>query len=137
MLGSWAAAHPDRVAGIAGIYPVFDFRSYPGLDRAAPAYGLKPAELSARSAEFNPAERARALAGARVPGFLLHGDVDTVVPLPANSGAFAAKYYEAGAAGVLKLVVLPGQGHNMFEGFFRSQELVDFALARAREGAQR
>lgn len=137
MLGSWAAAHPDRVAGIAGIYPVFDFRSYPGLDRAAPAYGLNPAELGARSAEFNPVERAGALAAARVPVFLLHGDVDTVVPLPANSGAFAAKYGEAGAAGALKLVVLPGQGHNMFEGFFRSQELVDFAIARAKEGAGR
>lgn len=136
MLGSWAAAHPDRVAGIAGIYPVFDFRSYPGLDLAAPAYGLAPAELGARSAEFNPVERAGALAAARVPVFLLHGDVDTVVPLPANSGAFASKYGEASAAGALKLVTLPGQGHNMFEGFFRSQELVDFAIGRAKAGVQ-
>jgi alpha-beta hydrolase superfamily lysophospholipase len=136
MLGSWAAANPDRVAGLAGIYPVFDFRSYPGLDRAASAYGLTPAELSARSAEFNPVEKAGALAAARVPVFLLHGDVDTVVPLPANSGAFAAKYGEAGAAGAVKLVVLPGQGHNMFDGFFHSQELVDFAIARARAGAR-
>ena len=136
MLGSWANAHPDRVAGIAGIYPVFDFRSYPGLDRAAPAYGLTPAELSARSAEFNPVEKAGALAAARVPVFLLHGDMDTVVPIPANSGAFAAKYGEGGAAGALKLVVLPGQGHNMFEGFFHSQDLVDFAIARAQGGAR-
>jgi len=135
MLGSWAAAHPERVAGIAGIYPVFDFRSYPGLDRAAPAFGLTPAELGARSAEFNPVERAGALAAARVPVFLLHGDVDTVVPLPANSGAFASRYGEANAEYALKLVVLPRQGHNMFEGFFRSQELVDFVIARSKASA--
>ncbi len=137
MLGSWAAAHPDRVAGLAGIYPVFDFRSYPGLDRAASAYGLTATELGARSAEFNPVERTGLLARAGIPAFLLHGDVDTVVPLPANSGAFAASYQAAGKESLVKLAVLPGQGHNMFEGFFQSQELVDFAIARAREGAGR
>jgi pimeloyl-ACP methyl ester carboxylesterase len=137
MLGSWAAANPDRVAGLAGIYPVFDFRSYPGLDRAAPAYGLTAAELDERAAEFNPVARASLLARAGVPAFLLHGDVDTVVPLPANSGAFATKYGEASAAAAVKLVVLPRQGHNMFEGFFRSQELVDFVIAKAREGGNR
>ena len=36
---------------------------------------------------------------------------------------------------LVKLIVLEGQGHNYFEGFFRSQELVDFAIARARAGA--
>jgi hypothetical protein len=137
MLGSWAAANPDRVAGLAGIYPVFDFRSYPGLDRAAPAYGLTAAELGERAAEFNPVARASLLARAGVPAFLLHGDVDTVVPLPANSGAFAIKYGEASAAAAVKLVVLPGQGHNMFGSFFRSQELVDFVIAKAREGGNR
>src|SRR3954462_11805944 len=35
---SGAAAHPAWVAGLAGIYPVFDLRSYPGLGKAAPAY---------------------------------------------------------------------------------------------------
>jgi alpha-beta hydrolase superfamily lysophospholipase len=36
-LSSWAADHPDRVAGLAAIYPVFDLRSYPGLARASSA----------------------------------------------------------------------------------------------------
>jgi hypothetical protein len=36
----------------------------------------------------------------------------------------------------VKLVVLPGQGHNMYEGFFRSQELVDFVVDRARAGRE-
>ncbi len=36
---SWACDNPEKVAGIAGIYPVFDLRTYPGLAKAAPAYG--------------------------------------------------------------------------------------------------
>ena len=36
---------------------------------------------------------------------------------------------------LVKLIVLEGQGHNYFEGFFHSQELVDFAIARTRAGA--
>ena len=59
---SWAAENPDKVAGIAGIYPVFDLRSYPGLDKAAPAYGLTPEELEARLGELNPIERVGVLA---------------------------------------------------------------------------
>src|SRR6185503_8697987 len=44
-VSSWAIANPSRVAGIAGIYPVFDFRTYPGITNTAAAYGLTPAEL--------------------------------------------------------------------------------------------
>jgi hypothetical protein len=62
--------------------------------------------------------------------------MDKVVPLPENSGEFLRRYREAGAESLVKLIVLPGQGHNFFEGFFQSQELVDFAIARARAGAQ-
>src|SRR3954447_18583357 len=51
---SWAAENPEKVAGIAGIYPVFDLRTYPGLARAAPAYGLTEAEMRQRLGEFNP-----------------------------------------------------------------------------------
>ena len=42
---SWASANPDKVAGIAGIYPVFDLRTYPSLAKAAPAFELSEAEL--------------------------------------------------------------------------------------------
>ena len=51
-VSSWAIQNTDKVAGIAGIYPVFDLRSYPGLNRAAPAYGLKPQELEGRCPFF-------------------------------------------------------------------------------------
>ena len=136
-VSSWALANPQRVAGIIGIYPVFDFRTYPGLKNAAPAYGLTPAELEARAAEFNPIARVSALAKARIPVALIHGDVDKVVPLLENSGELVRQYREAGAESLVKLMVLKGQGHNFFEGFFRSQELVDFAIARARAGVGR
>ena len=136
-MSSWAIADPQHVAGIIGIYPVFDFRTYPGLTNAASAYGLTPAELEARAAEFNPIARVEVLAKARVPVALIHGDVDNVVPLPENSGEFVRRYREAGAGSLVKLIVLKDQGHNFYEGFFQSLELVDFAIERARVGTGR
>ena len=135
-VSSWAADHPERFAGLAGIYPVFDWRTYPGVEQAAGAYGLSGEQLLAKAGELNPISRADRLAEARLPVFLIHGDVDTVVPLAENSAALAEAYRKQGAADSLRLVVPQGQGHNMWEGFFRCQELVDFAVARARAGAQ-
>jgi hypothetical protein len=132
---SWAAENPEKVAGIAGIYPVFDVRTYPGLTKAAPAYDLTPEELGARLAELNPIERAKSLAEHRVPVFIIHGDVDKVVPLKENSAELVERYRAADAADAITLVVAKGQGHNFWEGFFRCQALVDFAIARARSGA--
>ena len=132
---SFAAANPEKVAGIAGIYPVFDLASYPGVNRAAPAYKLKPDDLKAQLAEHNPIAKGSVPANMKIPVFLIHGDVDKVVPLEANSAALAEHYKRAGAANSLTLVVPKGQGHNMWEGFFRSAELIDFVIARAKIGA--
>ena len=132
---SWAITNPARVAGLIGIYPVYDFRTYPGLQRAAPAYELTVEQFTARAAEFNPIERIAVLAKAKVPVALIHGDVDKVVPLKENSAELVRRYQAAGAGDLVKLIVLEGQGHNMFEGFFRSQALVDFAIAKAKAGA--
>lgn len=129
---SWAASNPDKVAGIAGIYPVFDLRTYPGLDKAAPSYGLSESELKERLAELNPINRVGALAGKKVPAFFIHGDEDKVVPLKENSAAFVELYREAGRGDAATLVVAKGQGHNFWEGFFRCQPLVDFVIARAK-----
>jgi alpha-beta hydrolase superfamily lysophospholipase len=65
---------------------------------------------------------------------LIHGDRDTVVPLRENSGELVRRYREAGAESLVTLITLQGQGHNFFPGFFRSQALVDFVVARARDG---
>jgi 6-phosphogluconolactonase len=132
----WAADNPDKVAGLAGIYPVFDLRSYPGLAKAAPAYGLTPQDLEARLGALNPIERAGVLGKARVPALLIHGDEDRVVPLKENSAELAARYRAAGAEGLVRLIVAKGQGHNYWEGFFRCQELIDFVIARARAGKE-
>ncbi len=134
-VSSWAIANPGRVAGIIGIYPVFDFRTYPGLTNAAPAYGLKPAELTARNDELNPVAKIDVLARAKIPAALIHGDVDKVVPLKENSAEFVRRYKEAGADSLVNLIILEGQGHNFFEGFFHSQPLVDFAIEKAKAGA--
>ncbi len=136
-VSSWALAHPEKVAGLAGIYPVFDLRSYPNLETAAPAYGLSPAELEARLPELNPVARLARLARARLPVLLISGDQDTVVPLEAN-GAELVRHYEAEEVrDLVTLIILKGQGHSFYEGFFKSRELVDFTIARARAGAAR
>jgi dipeptidyl aminopeptidase/acylaminoacyl peptidase len=134
-VSSWAIANPSRVAAIAGIYPVFDFTTYPGLEKAAPAYGLSLDQFTGRQDEFNPIKRVGELARAKIPVFLIHGDSDKVVPLEPNSGEFVNQYHKAGAEGLVKLQVLEKQGHNMFEGFFRSQALVDFVIKNARRNA--
>jgi alpha-beta hydrolase superfamily lysophospholipase len=131
-VASWAIAHPDKVAGIIGVYPVFDFRTYPKRDKAASAYGLTPEALTARNAELNPIERIDVLASAGIPVKLIHGDVDEIVPLKENSAEFERRYQAAGAGSLIKVIVLKGQGHSFYEGFFKNHELVDFAIARAK-----
>ncbi len=132
----WAVENTDKVAGIAGIYPVFDFRTYPKLEQAAPAYGLTVAELESQIDKHNPIARVPALVKAKIPALLIHGDEDVVVPLKENSAEFAAKYQSAGVGDLVTLVVAKGQGHNYWEGFFRCQELIDFAIERAKVGAR-
>jgi len=126
MLYNWAAEHPENVGCIAGIYPVCDLSSWPGLEKASPAYGMTPEELKRDLKNHNPVSRLKPLADSKVPIFHIHGDVDTVVPLERNSGAVAAEYAKLG--GHMILEVPKGQGHNMWRGFFESQTLVDFIL---------
>lgn len=133
-VSSWACDHPERFSGLAGIYPVFDFRTYPGIDKAAPSYGLSKEELSQRNEELNPISRSEAIARARLPVFIIHGDEDVVVPLKENSRTLAEIYQKAGVETSISLVVVKGQGHNFWEGFFRCQELVDFVILHAKEG---
>lgn len=129
MTMSWAASNPSKVSGFAGIYPVLDLASYPGIAGAAAAFQLSPEELRSRLLEFNPVDRLEGLAKAGVPMFAIHGDIDTVVPLEANSGRACDRYVAFG--GTFELIVPPGQGHNMWSGFFECQQLVDFVLQHA------
>ncbi|MBI1373532.1 MAG: prolyl oligopeptidase family serine peptidase [Phycisphaera sp.] len=131
MLYNWAAEHPELVAGIAGIYPVSNLESYPGLKKAAPAYEMTEEQLKAHLAEHNPIDRLAPLAKAKVPILHIHGDVDKVVPCDKNSSIIAERYKAMG--GEMTLIDAPGQGHNMWPGFFQCQELVDFVIARFKQ----
>jgi pimeloyl-ACP methyl ester carboxylesterase len=125
---AWAVENAEKVAGFAGIYPVCNLASYPGVAKASGAYGMTAEQLSTHLAEHNPIDRLASLAKAGVPLFAIHGDDDKVVPLEANSAEMRKRYQALG--GKMQLVVPPGQGHNMWPGFFQCQELVDFVVAQ-------
>ena len=108
MLYNWAAENAEKVGGIAGIYPVCDLRSYPGLTIAAPAYNMTPEQLEKRLLEHNPIDRLQPLAQAGVPIFHIHGDSDAIVPLAQNSQIIYDRYTALG--GQMQLVVVPGKG---------------------------
>lgn len=126
MLYNWAVEHPDCVACIAGIYPVCSPASYPGAEAAAPAYGLTTDQFIEELSNHDPPERLAPLAAAGVPIFHIHGDSDTVVPLEANSDRLARRYAELAAPMTLR--VIEGGGHDMWDGWFRCEELVDFVI---------
>lgn len=129
MLYNWAAGNPDKVSGIAGIYPVCNLESYPGLAKAAGAYGMTTAELKAALPHQNPIERLKPLAKAGVPIFHIHGDSDRVVPHAKNTAMIAERYSKLGGAMTVELI--KGQGHNMWRGWFESETLTNFVIDRA------
>jgi pimeloyl-ACP methyl ester carboxylesterase len=127
---SWAEENADKVAAFAGIYPVCDIASYPGVEKASSSYHMTPEEFSKRLAEHNPIDQLEPLARAGVPLFAIHGDKDVGVPLEKNSAEMKRRYEALG--GQMQLVIAKGQAHTMWEGFFRSKELVDFVIANGR-----
>jgi predicted esterase len=127
---SWMADNPDKVGAFAGIYPVCNLTSYPGVSKAADAYAMTPEELQAKLAQHNPIDRLAGLAKAGVPFFAIHGDVDLTVPLDANSGLLKERYTALG--GSMEVVVAHGQGHNMWSGFFQCEALVNFVKLHAK-----
>ncbi|NLF08522.1 MAG: prolyl oligopeptidase family serine peptidase [Pirellulaceae bacterium] len=129
MLYNWAAENTDKVSGIAGIYPVGDLRSYPGLETAAPAYDMTAQQLFACLSEHNPIDRLAPLAQAGIPIFHIHGDSDATVPLDENSQVIYDRYTALG--GDMQLVVVPGKGHEEITEFFQSQPLLSFMLENA------
>lgn len=127
MLYNWAAEHPESVACIAGIYTVCNIESYPGVEKAAPAYGMSVEELRVRLAEHNPISRLESLAKAKVPIYHVHGDSDAVVPIELNAGELVNRYLALGGPGRIKIV--PGKGHQVCDEFFKDSDLVRFILS--------
>lgn len=130
MIYNWAVEHPERVACIAGIYPVGDISSFPGIQMAASPYNMSEAALAEHLAEHNPVDRLEPLARAKVPIFHVHGDADTAVPLEGNSGEMQRRYQQLG--GPMELLIIPGKGHDWSDEYFQCQRLVDFVLENVR-----
>ncbi|MCO8123597.1 sulfatase-like hydrolase/transferase [Stieleria sp. TO1_6] len=128
----FAIEHPERVAAIGGIYPVFDYTSYPGVERAAAVYGVSAKELLEKQLELNPIKRVDRIAQAKIPVFLIHGTEDTLVPLKQNSGAFETTYHANGAQSNITLKRIEGQGHSAWPGFFQDDDLVNFLIDTAK-----
>jgi fermentation-respiration switch protein FrsA (DUF1100 family) len=126
MLYNWAVEHPESVACVAGIYTVCSFTSYPGVDKAAPAYEMTPEVLQATLRDHDPLERLAPLAKAKVPIFHIHGDADTVVPLEHNAGELVKRYKKLGGPATLKIV--PGKGHAEIDEFFTDPDFLNFIL---------
>lgn len=131
-VSSWAIRHPDRVAGIGGIYPAYDYTTYPGVARAAPVYGVSAEELQQQQERWNPIRRVNVLADADIPVCIIHGTEDKVVPLAPNSGTLQSVYKKADKANLVELIEAEGQGHSFWEGYFHCQELVDFLIDAAK-----
>jgi pimeloyl-ACP methyl ester carboxylesterase len=130
MLYNWATENPESIAAIAGIYPVGDLASWPGLDKASAAYQLNPAKLAEQLANHNPIDRLAPLAQARIPILHLHGDNDRVVPLERNSGLIQQRYEALG--GPMKLLIIENGGHDTKDHWFKNKELTDFVIRHAK-----
>ena len=128
MAYNWAEdpGNASKVSAIAGIFPIGDLRSYPGLATAAPAYGMTVAQLGACLSQNNPIDRLQPLADTGIPILHLHGDSDTAVPLSTNSQVVYDRYTAMG--GQMQLVVMPGKGHQVCPEFFQSTQLLDFMV---------
>lgn len=99
------------------------------------SHEMTPDELEKQNGNTNPIARMSVLSKAKLPAFIIHGDEDTVVPLKENSQTFLETYQAVGAGDSVTLLVVKGQGHNFWEGFFRCQALIDFVIERAKAGA--
>lgn len=134
MLYNWAVEHPEAVACVAGIYPVCNVESYPGLKTACTAYGMTEDQLRGTLAQHNPVDRIAPLARAGVPIFHIHGNKDSVVPLDENSAELARRYHVLG--GAMTIEVVKGGEHDYWSGWFKCGKLVDFMVSHLVRASQ-
>jgi lysophospholipase L1-like esterase len=130
---NWAAEHPESIACLAGIYPVCNMASYPGLKSAAGKYKMSQAKFARELKEHNPIDRLAPLAKAKVPIYHNTGDIDTLVPPKDNSFLLADRYKALG--GDITVTVFKGQGHNYWPGFFEDRTMAAFIIKHAKRVA--
>jgi lysophospholipase L1-like esterase len=130
---NWAAEHPESVACLAGIYPVCNLASYPGLKSAAGKYKMTQEQFTKELKNHNPIDRLAPLAKAKVPIYHNTGDIDTLVPPKDNSFLVENRYKALG--GDMTVTIFKGQGHNYWTGFFEDKAMADFIIKHARKQA--
>lgn len=130
---NWAAEHPESIACLAGIYPVCNLASYPGMKSAAGKYRMQEEEFAKVLKQHNPIDRLALLAKAKVPIYHNTGDVDKLVPAKDNTFLLQERYKAMG--GPITVTIFEGQGHNYWNGFFEDQAMADFIIKHARKAA--
>jgi lysophospholipase L1-like esterase/pimeloyl-ACP methyl ester carboxylesterase len=130
---NWAAEHPESVACLAGIYPVCNLASYPGMKSAAGKYKMSQEQFTKELKKHNPIDRLAPLAKAKVPIYHNTGDIDTLVPPKDNSFLVRDRYKALG--GDMTVTIFKGQGHNYWTGFFEDKAMAAFIIKHARKAA--
>ncbi len=130
---NWAAEHPECVASLAGIYPVCNMESYPGLKSAAEKYQMSQEQFVKELKKHNPIDRLAPLAKAKVPIYHNTGDIDKLVPAKDNTMLVEKRYKALG--GEITVTVFKGQGHNYWTGFFEDETMAEFIIKNAKKAA--
>jgi lysophospholipase L1-like esterase len=131
---NWAVEHPKSIACLAGIYPVCNLESYPGLKSAAGKYRMPQEQLVKELKQHNPIDRLAPLAKAKVPIYHNTGDIDTLVP-PKDNSFLVEKRYKA-LGGDITVTIFEGQGHNYWTGFFEDEAMAEFIIKHAKKAAR-
>ena len=132
---NWAVEHAESVACLAGIYPVCNLASYPGMKSAAGKYKMSLQEFTKVLKQHNPVDRLAPLAKANVTIYHNTGDVDTLVPAKDNTFLVQSRYKELG--GEMIVTIFKGQGHNYWTGFFEDKDMAAFIVKHAKKSANK
>jgi len=121
---AWEGNNVNYVSRIAGIYPVGNLSSYPGIALAASAYSTTIDFMTSKYDSLSPMGKLQKLYEHSVPIYHIHGDADYLVPMDQNSQILHDRYTSLG--GDFTLEVVEGQGHAEIPQYFESQNLLDF-----------
>jgi pimeloyl-ACP methyl ester carboxylesterase len=125
----WAMRHPDKTGAVVGIYPRSNLAAKGNLPVTLADYEMTEPQLQARMKEFNPIDNLDAMLKAKLPIFIVHGDVDKAVPIKEHT-LLLKERYEAGG-GPITVKIIPGEGHQGTPSFYACPELIDFVIKQA------
>ncbi|MCL5072583.1 MAG: prolyl oligopeptidase family serine peptidase [Actinobacteria bacterium] len=122
---NWAVENADKVIAIAGIYPVCNLESWPGLKNVYKFYEYNSVkEMEKNIKKHNPIYRLKQLSDKGIPILHLHGDSDEIVPFEENSLKLIKEYKKIGGIG--EVIIIKNEGHSLSSAFFKSKKLLEF-----------